>query len=998
MANQIQITTGVDSSGAKTGLERMRADGAKFSGDFQRTVAAAFSVGAVVAFTKSLFDTTAKYESLQTAFKTMLGSAEQAKQLMEDLGKFAAATPFQLDELANASRLLLAFGVSADQLIPKLRQIGDVSSAIGAPLGEIAEIFGKAKVQGTLFAEDINQLVGRGIPVIQEFAKQLGVTEGEIKKLASEGRITFPMLEQAFVALTSEGGKFNNMMEEQSQTAAGMASTLQDNFAQIQRTLGNSLLPTVKEITGEFSKWTASTEGKDSVNWLATLLSRAAGMVRVFLAGFQHIRTDASATFSHIVAKAKNATGAMFGAINGQEMARRNAEQDRKLEAALKDSAAAEVTKQKRIWESVRRGEPNEEEGARASEIPGSFTPKPSAPSAPEAPEAPQAPSVTVTPEQPTAPASVPTSSGLSTDSYGKLAAAQQRLTDIENSNRVKNLDGEARMQEMLRQRANIETQIAGISDPVARTKAEQDLLKLDQQITVERENQAETAAETAEIHARELADAELTLDAERERTQVLNLQAQGRDREAQQLEQIQASNRQIADIHREIQAAVADGNTELANTLSLRQQELEAQQRIATGTETEAELRQRASQLTAAGLQQEADILSEQANVAGQIHAIEQQIYEAIQLGDAATASKLSKTKEELQTKKEILQVDQQALRSEREKAEEAERLAKLERNPAIAAQLQAEAAFLRQQATISAELLQIERQIEQARAEGDQVSAQHLEKVRDELATKKEIQALAQQQLAAEREMANEVERRAEAEKNAAAAAQLNADAKARARMEEGRSYKNNPDAYQQHPDAYDRSPDAYDGPRQLSEDQYWDKAMKTDAYNVGQMGLNVANAEAAMGALNSGVYNDYLGQQLNRPAGTQITPGDIATAIASGLGTDESAFIEARRLRRTSERGDNLSFIDQLRFDQIRKREAEKNLRIQDKGRERLEKLQPQNDNATIRDFLANFTLPELTQATAAESETSREVLAELRGVREELTTIRQQGLLR
>jgi tape measure domain-containing protein len=100
----------------------------------------------------------------------------------------------------------------------------------GAPIGEIAELFGKAKVQGTLFAEDINQLVGRGIPVIQEFAKQLGVSEGEVKKLASSGKITFSNLNQAFIDLSSEGGAFFNMMQEQSQTTIGKFSTLKDNI------------------------------------------------------------------------------------------------------------------------------------------------------------------------------------------------------------------------------------------------------------------------------------------------------------------------------------------------------------------------------------------------------------------------------------------------------------------------------------------------------------------------------------------------------------------------------------------------------------------------------------------------------------------------------------------------------------------------------------------------------------------------------------------------
>src|SRR5690606_32479972 len=103
--------------------------------------------------------------------------------------------------------------------------------------------YGKARVQGTLFAEDINQLVGRGIPVIQEFAKQLGVSESEVKKLGSEGKITFSMLEQAFVNLTSEGGKFHDMMQRQSETLSGKWSNLTDTAGEFLRTIGEGLVP-----------------------------------------------------------------------------------------------------------------------------------------------------------------------------------------------------------------------------------------------------------------------------------------------------------------------------------------------------------------------------------------------------------------------------------------------------------------------------------------------------------------------------------------------------------------------------------------------------------------------------------------------------------------------------------------------------------------------------------------------------------------------------------
>jgi tape measure domain-containing protein len=178
-------------------------------------------------FTKAIGQA-AQMEQIEISFEVLTGGPDQARALLGELRDLAANTPLKFDDIAGAGRQLLAFKESAETLPATLTKIGDISSAIGAPIGEIAELYGKARIQGTLFAEDINQLTGRGIDVISEFAAQLGVGTDQVKKLASEGKITFPMLEQAFSSLTSEGGMFFQMMQRQSQTVAGLWSTLTD--------------------------------------------------------------------------------------------------------------------------------------------------------------------------------------------------------------------------------------------------------------------------------------------------------------------------------------------------------------------------------------------------------------------------------------------------------------------------------------------------------------------------------------------------------------------------------------------------------------------------------------------------------------------------------------------------------------------------------------------------------------------------------------------------
>lgn len=191
-----------------------------------------------------------EHEQLQVAFTTMLGSAEDANKLLGEIATFAAETPFELTEIQKGSKALLAFGVDADKIIPSMKNLGDIAAGVGAPIDELAVLFGKARTAGTLYSEDINQLTERGIPIIAQLAEQFGVAESEIKKMASEGKISFSDLEEAFASMSGEGGQFYNLMEAQSGTLLGQWSNLQDGIHQLMVGIGQELLPAAVAFVG----------------------------------------------------------------------------------------------------------------------------------------------------------------------------------------------------------------------------------------------------------------------------------------------------------------------------------------------------------------------------------------------------------------------------------------------------------------------------------------------------------------------------------------------------------------------------------------------------------------------------------------------------------------------------------------------------------------------------------------------------------------------------
>lgn len=184
----------------------------------------------------------AEMEQLEVSFTTMLKSGDRAKALMADLTAFSAETPFELPEVMTAGKMLLAYGVAAEDVQGTLRQLGDVAAGVGAPIGDIAYLFGTARVSGRLFAADINQFTNRGIPIISALAKTMGVAEGSIKKMTEEGKIGFTELQAAMSYLTTNGGQFEGLMAAQSQTISGLFSTLKDNIGITLSVIGRSIV------------------------------------------------------------------------------------------------------------------------------------------------------------------------------------------------------------------------------------------------------------------------------------------------------------------------------------------------------------------------------------------------------------------------------------------------------------------------------------------------------------------------------------------------------------------------------------------------------------------------------------------------------------------------------------------------------------------------------------------------------------------------------------
>lgn len=296
-------------SAAKTagsvGLTAVKGIGTAFVG---LTSAAAAGVTAVA---KVGIEYNAQMQIYQTAFTTMLGDAEKAQALTDNLKTLAAKTPLAMTDLADASQILLAFGSSAEELPDQLKRLGDVSQGNAEKLGTMATAFGRIQSNGYASLEEINMMIDQGFNPLNIIAEQTGETMAEVRQRVSDGEVSFEELSEALRIATDEGGQFYNAMENQSKTFEGQMSTLQDNVSALAGSLTEDLFGKLSESAlPQVNAWVdelltaAETNGvAGAVDTAGTVLTKALTAILDAAPSFIEAATSLVGSFLEAVSK-----------------------------------------------------------------------------------------------------------------------------------------------------------------------------------------------------------------------------------------------------------------------------------------------------------------------------------------------------------------------------------------------------------------------------------------------------------------------------------------------------------------------------------------------------------------------------------------------------------------------------------------------------------------------------------------------------------------------
>lgn len=249
-------------------------------GKFGPLIAGAFSIGAITSFGESVVETTSKYQKFQAILTNQLGSASAGQQAMDMIQKFAAETPFQVDELTGSFVKLASRGFEPTKA--QMTSLGDLAASMGKPFDQLSEAI-------------------------------LDAGEGEMKRLKEFGinaRVHGDKVEMTFKGQTTTINKSEEAMHNYilglgkapgvlgamaaiSATTGGKISNLSDAFDNLKKGIGEGLKPVIDliidkvksfvEKLNKLGEWMKA--HPQEIKFFATTIAIAAGAVALLTVG-----------------------------------------------------------------------------------------------------------------------------------------------------------------------------------------------------------------------------------------------------------------------------------------------------------------------------------------------------------------------------------------------------------------------------------------------------------------------------------------------------------------------------------------------------------------------------------------------------------------------------------------------------------------------------------------------------------------------------------------
>lgn len=222
------------------------------------------------------------FEQAEARFDVLTGSVENSRVLMKQLRELAASTPLTFTGVSQAAQTMLSFGVSLNDVTRNLQMLGAVSGANEERFKMMTLAFSQMSAAGRLQGQDLLQMVNAGFNPLQQIAEKTGETMMQLRKRMEEGGISSQEVTEAFVAATSEGGRYNGMLERIADTMGGRLSIAISELQVKGIEAGKALEPLITQLTKGVN------DGASALDHLITLL----GLMSDGLAGLVALVQD----------------------------------------------------------------------------------------------------------------------------------------------------------------------------------------------------------------------------------------------------------------------------------------------------------------------------------------------------------------------------------------------------------------------------------------------------------------------------------------------------------------------------------------------------------------------------------------------------------------------------------------------------------------------------------------------------------------------------------
>jgi tape measure domain-containing protein len=247
---KLNFATGIDNSALQSDAAQARRilrdigkeaeqEGNRIDAAFRRvgkTIVGVFTVQQAAQFARQIVSVRGEIESLEKSFEILAGK-EYGRRLFNDIKEFAVKTPMQMNDLAKGAQTLLSFNIAAEEVMPTLRALGDISMGDAQRFNSLTLAFAQMSSTGKLMGQDLLQMINAGFNPLSVISEQTGKSIGTLKEEMAAGAISADMIKKAFMDATAEGGKFHGMLETQSKGIQGSISNLegavQDMFNKI---------------------------------------------------------------------------------------------------------------------------------------------------------------------------------------------------------------------------------------------------------------------------------------------------------------------------------------------------------------------------------------------------------------------------------------------------------------------------------------------------------------------------------------------------------------------------------------------------------------------------------------------------------------------------------------------------------------------------------------------------------------------------------------------